>query len=69
MMMRRTRFAFSSDTLIMYVPAQRLIVVAPLSARYTIAPARSFDWRDLDYLPAAVKSENYRKNFTQAVGR
>ena len=27
------------------------------------------NWRDRDYLPTAIKSENYRKNFTQAVGK
>ena len=27
------------------------------------------NWRDRDYLPTAIHSENYRKNFTQAVGK
>lgn len=27
------------------------------------------NWRDRDYLPTAIRCENYRKNFTQAVGK
>ena len=26
------------------------------------------NWRDRDFLPSAIQEENYRKNFTQAVG-
>lgn len=44
------------------------IVIATINGRAG-GGTKYINWRDRDYLPAAIKSENYRKNFTQAVGK
>ena len=44
------------------------IVIATIYVR-SGGGTKYFNWRDCDYLPTAIKSENYRKNFTQAVGK
>ncbi len=44
------------------------IVIATISGRAR-GGTKYINWRDRDYLPTAIKSENYRKNFTQAVGK
>ncbi|MDE6079357.1 MAG: DNA-binding protein [Duncaniella sp.] len=44
------------------------IVIATINSRAG-GGTKYINWRDRDYLPTAIKSENYRKNFTQAVGK
>ena len=44
------------------------IVIATINGRAG-GGTKYINWRDRDYLPTAIKSENYRKNFTQAVGK
>ena len=44
------------------------IVIATINNRAG-GGTKYINWRDRDYLPTAIKSENYRKNFTQAVGK
>lgn len=44
------------------------IVIATINRRAG-GGTKYINWRDRDYLPTAIKSENYRKNFTQAVGK
>lgn len=44
------------------------IVIATINGRAG-GGTKYINWRDWDYLPTAIKSENYRKNFTQAVGK
>lgn len=44
------------------------IVIATINGRAG-GGTKYINWRDLDYLPTAIKSENYRKNFTRAVGK
>ena len=44
------------------------IVIATINVRAG-GGTKYINWRDRDYLPTAIKSENYRKNFTQAVGK
>lgn len=44
------------------------IVIATLNQRAG-GGTKYINWRDRDYLPTAIRSENYRKNFTQAVGK
>ncbi len=44
------------------------IVIATINGRAG-GGTKYINWRDRDYLPTAIKSENYRKIFTQAVGK
>ena len=44
------------------------IVIATINRRAG-GGTKYINWRDRDYLPTAIKSENYRKNFTRAVGK
>ncbi|MDE6231575.1 MAG: hypothetical protein K2M37_08160 [Muribaculaceae bacterium] len=44
------------------------IVIATINSRAG-GGTKYINWRDRDYFPAAIKSENYRKHFTQAVGK
>ena len=44
------------------------IVITTINSRAG-GGTKYINWRDRDYLPTAIKSENYRKNFTQAVGK
>ena len=44
------------------------IVIATINRRAG-GGTKYINWRDRDYFPTAIKSENYRKNFTQAVGK
>ncbi len=44
------------------------IVIATINGRAG-GGTKYINWRDRDNLPTAIKSENYRKNFTQAVGK
>lgn len=44
------------------------IVIATINTKAG-GGTKYINWRDRDYLPTAIKSENYRKNFTQAVGK
>lgn len=44
------------------------IVIATINGRAG-GGTQYINWRDRDYLPTAIKSENYRKIFTQAVGK
>lgn len=44
------------------------IVIATINGRAG-GGTKYINWRDRDYLPTAIKGENYRKNFTQAVGK
>lgn len=44
------------------------IVIATINGRAG-GGTKYINWRDRNYLPTAIKSENYRKNFTQAVGK
>ena len=44
------------------------IVIATINGRAG-GGTKYINWRDIDYLPTAIKSENYRKNFTRAVGK
>lgn len=44
------------------------IVIATINSRAG-GGTKYINWRDRNYLPVAIKSENYRKNFTQAVGK
>lgn len=44
------------------------IVIATINGRAG-GGTKYINWRDRDYIPTAIKSENYRKNFTQAVGK
>lgn len=44
------------------------IVIATLNQRAG-GGTKYINWRDRDYLPTAIRSQNYRKNFTQAVGK
>ena len=44
------------------------IVIATINSRAG-GGTKYINWRDRDYLPTAIKSENYRKNFTYAVGK
>lgn len=44
------------------------IVIATINRRAG-GGTKYINWRDRNYLPTAIKSENYRKNFTQAVGK
>lgn len=44
------------------------IVISTINSRAG-GGTKYINWRDRDYLPTAIKSENYRKNFTQAVGK
>nr|WP_303632996.1 hypothetical protein [uncultured Muribaculum sp.] len=44
------------------------IVISTINGRAG-GGTKYINWRDRDYLPTAIKSENYHKNFTQAVGK
>lgn len=44
------------------------IVIATINGRAG-GGTKYINWRDRDYIPTAIRSENYRKNFTQAVGK
>lgn len=44
------------------------IVIGTINSRAG-GGTKYINWRDRDYLPTAIKSENYRKNFTKAVGK
>lgn len=44
------------------------IVIATINRRAG-GGTKYINWRDRNYLPTAIRSENYRKNFTQAVGK
>lgn len=44
------------------------IVISTINGRAG-GGTKYINWRDRDYLPTAIKSENYRKNFTHAVGK
>lgn len=44
------------------------IVIATINGRAG-GGTKYINWRDRNYLPTAIKSENYRKNFTQAGGK
>jgi hypothetical protein len=44
------------------------IVIATINRRAG-GGTKYINWRDRNYLPTAIKSENYRKNFTQVVGK
>ena len=44
------------------------IVIATINGRAG-GGTKYINWRDRDYIPTAIRSENYRKIFTQAVGK
>lgn len=44
------------------------IVITTINSRAG-GGTKYINWRDRDYLPTAITSENYRKNFTQAIGK
>ena len=44
------------------------IVLSTINKR-TGGGTKYINWRDRDYFPTVIRSENYRKNFTQAVGK